>query len=90
MNTNKTERNEADFESIAKLLQAMRNDPVINKKVINILKLDAYSRRLVLNNWLEQLRRKNAPKKLTQTLSYLFDDIIAEKVFELINRSYKR
>ena len=90
LNTNKTERNEADFESIAKLLQAMRNDPVINKKVINILKLDAYSRRLVLNNWLEQLRRKNAPKKLTQTLSYLFDDIIAEKVFELINRSYKR
>jgi len=87
LNTKKVNNYESDFESIVKLLQAMCNDPVINKKVINILKMGSYRRRLVLNNWLEQLRHSNAPNKLTQTLSYLFDDIIAEKIYGLINRS---
>jgi hypothetical protein len=48
----------------------MRDDPVINKKVINILKLESYPRRIVLSNWLEQLHSNNAPNKLTQTLSF--------------------
>jgi len=65
----------------------MRCDPVINQKVSNLLNMDSYLRRLVLNNWLEQLRRNNAPQKLTQALSYLFDDLFAEKVYGLINRS---
>jgi len=82
-------KDESDFESIRKLLQAIRNDPVINKKVKSILKMDAYPRRLVLNNWLEQLRRKNAPEKLIQTLSILFDDSVAIKIFELISKSQK-
>jgi hypothetical protein len=80
---------EKDFEPIARLLQAMRYDPLINKKVVNILKMDSYPRRIVLSNWLEQLRRNNAPDKLTQTLSYLFDNTIVEKVLSLINRHQK-
>jgi len=83
------QKDESDFESIRKLLQAIRNDPVINKKVKSILKMDAYRRRLVLNNWLEQLRRRNAPEKLIQTLSILFDDSVAKKIFELITKSQK-
>jgi hypothetical protein len=78
-------KDDSDIESIRKLLQAIQNDPVINKKVKNILKMDTYLRRSVLNNWLEQLRLKNAPGKLTQTLSILFDDKIAKKVLTLIN-----
>ncbi|MFC2088475.1 hypothetical protein ACFLSX_02655 [Calditrichota bacterium] len=76
---------DAEFEPLVTLLKAMRKDPVINKKVVNILKMDSYPRRIVLSNWLEQLRRNNAPIKLTQILSYLFDDIVAEKVLSLIN-----
>ena len=88
LNTNKTDYLEIEFESFEKLFQAMRDEPVINKKVISILKMDSYRRRLVLNNWLEQLRRNNAPPKLMQTLSCLFDDLIAEKV--LINISKQK
>jgi hypothetical protein len=51
--------------------------------------MDSYPRCLVLNNWLEQLRRKNAPGKLIQTLSIMFDDSVAEKIFELIIKSQK-
>ena len=77
--------NESEFEPIKKLLLAIRNDPVINNKVTGILKMDAYPRRLVLNTWLEQLRLKNAPGKLTETLSILFDDNVAKKVLTLIS-----
>jgi hypothetical protein len=52
-----------------------------------MLKMDSYHRCLVLNNWLEQLRINNAPEKLIQTLSIMFDDSIAKKIFELINKS---
>ena len=76
---------EYDFDSMAKLLKAMCYDPLINKKVVNILKMDSYPRRLVLSNWLEQLRCNNAPKKLMQSLACLFDDSIAEKVLTFIN-----
>jgi hypothetical protein len=62
----------------------MRNDAVINKKVIRMLKMDSYSRRIVLSNWLEQLRRNDAQDKLTQNLALLFDNGIAEKVYDLI------
>jgi hypothetical protein len=85
LTTKKANNYESDFESFEKLLHAIRCDPVINKKVSNLLKKNSYLRRLVLNNWLEQLRRNSAPKKLIQTLSYLFDDSIAEKIYGLIN-----
>ena len=51
-----------------------------------LLKMEAYPRRLVLNNWLEQLRLNKAPKKLTQALTYLFDDDIAKKVLTIIDK----
>jgi len=86
LKTINTNNFDTEFETFAKLLQAMRNDAVINKKVIRILRMDSYPRRLILNNWLEELRRKNAPKKLTQTLSHLFDDKVAQKVLFLINK----
>jgi hypothetical protein len=81
--------NEKDFESIVKLLQAMSCDPLINKKVVNILKMDSYPRHIVLSNWLEQLRRNNAPAKLTKTLAYLFNDDIAEKTLLLCKKYIK-
>ena len=85
LETKKLNNYESDFEPIEKLLQAMRCDPVINKKVINTLKMDSYPRRLVLNNWLEKLRHNSAPPKLMQSLTCLFDDSTAEKVLALIN-----
>jgi hypothetical protein len=86
LKANHKKNNNSDFESIEKVLQAIYKDPVIQKKVINLLKMDSYPRHIVLSNWLEQLRRKKAPDKLIQTLSYLFDDFIAQKIFILINK----
>jgi hypothetical protein len=52
-----------------------------------MLKLDSYKRRIVLNNWVEQLRRQQASAKLLNALSCLFDDAIAEEVLTIINNS---
>ncbi len=74
------------FDPFKQLMLVMQNDPVIHERIIQMLKLDSYQRRALLNNWLEQLRQNNAPKTLTQILSYLFDDIVADKILRLINR----
>lgn len=74
------------FESLNKLIQVMRDDEVINKKVIEMLQLDSYPRRFVLNNWLERLRGQRAPQNLLSALSCLFDDKVAEQVLTLINK----
>jgi hypothetical protein len=63
----------------------MRHDEIINKNITVLLQLDLYQRRLVLNEWLEQLRIQNAPQNLLNALSSLFDDKVAEQVMELIN-----
>jgi hypothetical protein len=85
-NTNSLNSLQSDLEPFEKLLQAMRSDPLINKKVIVLLKMGSYPRRLVLSSWLEKLGHQNAPKKLTQALSCLFDNEIAEKTLNLINK----
>ena len=78
-------KDEYDFKSIRKLLQAIKSDPVISKKIKSILIMGSYARRFVLNNWLEQLRRNKAPSDLLSTLSYLFDDKIAEQVLTFMS-----
>ena len=74
-----------EFESFKRLIEIMREDSVINEKVINMLQLDSYPRHIVLSNWLEQLRRKSASENLRKVLSCLFDDNVAKKVLSLIN-----
>ena len=85
MRSPKPENTENEFEPFIKLIQVMRDDSLINEKVIKMLKQNSYQRRIILNNLLEQLRRQNAPGNLIQALSCLFDDIVAEKVLTLIN-----
>ena len=73
-------------QSFAHLLQAIKEDKAINTRVIQLLKLNSYTRRVLLNKWLEQLRRIQAPEKLIEALSCLFDDKIAKNVLNLINK----
>jgi len=81
----------AILRSLKKLVLVIRDDPLINEKVIQLLQLDSFQRRSVLNIWLEQLRVRHASENLLSALSSLFDDTIAEKVLTLINEvEFKR
>ena len=85
MKSSKTEDIDNEFASFEKLIQVMRDDPLINEKVIKVLQLDSFQRRSVLNGWLEQLRICHASKNLLSALSCLFEDKIAEEVLTFIN-----
>jgi hypothetical protein len=71
-------------ESFAGLLQVIKKDRELNARVIQLLELNSFRRRLLLNKWLEQLRLKKAPDRLTQALSCLLDDTIAGNTLKLI------
>jgi hypothetical protein len=75
-------------DQFSHLIQVIKDDEKINNRVIQLLKLDSYQRRNVLNRWLEQLRRDNASEDLTEALSFLFDNDIAKKLSIIINRNH--
>ena len=75
------------MEPILKLMRVMQKDPVINKKVIEMLRMESYQRRFILNSWLEQLRIRHASENLLSALSCLFDDKTAADVLTLINKT---
>jgi len=74
-------------EEIACLVKTALEDPVIKQKILELLQLNSFERRSVLNIWLEQLRLRNASEKLLYVLSCLFDDAIAQKTLSLISKS---
>jgi len=74
-------------EPFAGLLQVIKADRELNARVVQLLQLNSFRRRVLLNKWLEQLRLKKAPDKMTQALSCLFDDRIAEKVLTIITKN---
>jgi hypothetical protein len=77
--------NETSIEKFADLMQTAMEDPLIKNRIIEVLQLSSFERRTILNNWLEQLQRRNASESLLSALSCLFDDKIAEAVLVLIN-----
>ena len=81
-----TKPNDTDeiFEQFIKLVQIVRENHEIGLRVRQLLEMDPYKRRIVLNNWLEQLRTQNASETLINALSCLFDNVIVQKVLSLI------
>ena len=76
-----------DFsESLVRLVEIMLKDSRINREVTRMLNLDGYHRRIVLNEWLEGLRKKNAPPDLMRALGCLFDEEIARDLLALLRR----
>ena len=71
-------------QSFARLLQIIKADTEIKIRIIQLLMLNPFRRRLMLNKWLERLRCRQAPEKLIGALSCLFDDDIAENVLTFI------
>ena len=66
-------------EALVRLVDIMRKDARIKREVMRMLKLDTYHRRIVLNEWVEGLKRKNAPVDLLPAFGCLLvDDIVRQ------------
>jgi hypothetical protein len=87
MNVSKSIDSDESFKALIMLIQVIRKDPVINKKVIMLLQLNSFKRRSVLNRWLEELKQRHASAQLLNALPYLFDDKVAEEVLKLIKKN---
>lgn len=74
-------------EEISFLVQTALEDPVIKQRILELLQLNLFERRSVLNIWLEQLRLRDASEELLYVFSCLFDDTIAQKTLSLIKKS---
>ena len=70
---------------IPDIIEIVLEDPVIKKRIKEVLNLDSYKRRSVLNEWLEQLRLRNARSEIIQGLICLFDDVCAKEMLKIIN-----
>jgi hypothetical protein len=70
---------------IPDIIQIALEDPLIKKRIKEVLNLDSYERRSVLNEWIEQLRLRNARSEIKQGLICLFDDVSAEELLKIIN-----
>jgi hypothetical protein len=70
---------------IPDIIQIALEDPLIKQRIKEVLNLDSYERRSVLNDWIEQLRLRNARREIIMGLIYLFDDVRAKELLRIIN-----
>jgi len=71
-------------KKISMLICLTYEDPVIKKRLIELLQLSSFERRFELNIWLEKLRQRKASENLCNMLLILFDDRVAEQILKLI------
>jgi hypothetical protein len=76
----------SNSDHLSYLIDVIKEDDELNNRVVQLLKLDSFQRRNVLNRWLERLCRINASKKLRKSLSCLLDDEVAEKTLSMLNK----
>ena len=61
-------------------------DPLVRKRLIELLQLQPFERRMILNNWIEMYWLKNTGPEIIQALACLYDDKLAAEVLTLISR----
>ena len=76
------QKNEARY--IWHLLGEVLEDPNIRIRFLEMLRLQPFERRLVLNHWIKAYWMKNTGPEIIQALAYLFDDNLAAKTLKQI------
>jgi hypothetical protein len=75
-------------DSLEILIEVLHDDQEIMERVVQLLQMDSYQRREMLNIWLEKLQRKHAPPGMIQALTCLFDDTVAKIILSLFVKRY--
>jgi len=61
-------------------------DPLVRKRLIELLQLQPSERRIILNDWIQMYWLKNTEPEIIQALACLYDDKLAAEVLTLISR----
>ena len=81
---NINKKNEARY--IDNLFGRTLEDPLVRKRLIELLQLQPFERRMILNNWIETYWLINTGPEIIQALAFLYDDKLAAETLKLVNR----
>ena len=74
----------SEYDSFIILMQVARDDKVVKKRLINILKLNRFNRISILNTYIKDMVFQGAPADFIAALAFLKDDDVAKKALQLI------
>ena len=77
----------ADQELFISLIRTAQEDAVIRKRIMAILRQPVFHRKSMLNTLIAELKMQSAPAEFVQAIACLFDDDVAAKAWELLDRS---
>lgn len=74
-------------EPLATLIRAGQEDASFREQLVNLLSLDAFNRSSAVNTFLDQLRLRQAPKRLESAIAMLLDNDIAERTLKILGEA---
>jgi len=74
-------------ENFVALIQAAREDQIMNRAILAIVRLDNFNRESLIQTYISSLQLQGAPYELIEALSYLRDDAIAAKTEKILLNS---
>lgn len=74
----------SENEEFIRLMQVLGDNPELKRKVTNLLKLDPFNRKSVINTMVHQMILSGEPEHLIEAFSYLTDDKIAEETIRFL------
>jgi ribulose bisphosphate carboxylase small subunit len=75
----------SENEDFVNLIQIAKDDDNMKNQLISILGLDPINRKKVLNDIITKMKNNNESKSLIDAFTYLLDDDIASKAYQIIN-----
>jgi hypothetical protein len=76
----------SDNEHFVNLMRAAREDEQMKQTLRGILSQEPMQRKSLLNTWIQEMRLRDAPKELIESVACLTDDQIAEQALAVLEK----
>jgi hypothetical protein len=74
----------SDNDNFVNLMRAAQEDEQMRQTLRSILSQQPMQRKSLLNTWIQEMRLRNAPEALVESVACLTDDRIAEKALAVL------
>lgn len=79
----------SDNEAFVALVQVAKEDPVVRRKLLDILNHPPVHRQAVLRFYIEEMNQRGAPASFVSAVACLLQDAVAERVLEMLRAGEK-
>ncbi|MBF0442609.1 MAG: hypothetical protein HQK54_11940 [Oligoflexales bacterium] len=77
----------ADDQTFIRLIQLINEDQGFSEMIMKIINMDSFNRASMLNSIIHEQGLKGANAEHLQVLKYLTDDVVCEKIKDLVKRN---